>query len=255
MGLKTLLSQQGIIEQDSEYKIIEKFDSDNYSQQPDSIITPMLFPPAGIGEFNSIENSCDISFSSPVPSDRNVKELLDPTFIKFFEDELTRANLPGSDYYDFRKLLIKTEQKMSMKGISAPDIILQTVLLSFEVQNVTASKLISTAQQYKDILKQKKDDFLNGALIEKNNQLQKRQNVIHSHNEAISKIEQQLQQLQMLKLQLEESLNKEKTQIELSKTIGKDVIEKIEKAEMQIGLSYDFMESSIDADISKLKNN
>ena len=108
------------------------------------------------------------------------KNSLIPTFVKFFEDELGKANLPGPDYFEFRQLLVKTQQKMAAKGIAAPEVVLQAVLMSFEAQDISPAKLIEAASHYKDVIKQKNDDFLKGAAAEKNNQLQKRQSVLAS---------------------------------------------------------------------------
>ena len=178
----------------------------------------------------------------------------DPTFIKFFEDELVKANLPGPDYFEFRQLLIKTQQKMATKGMAAPEVVLQAVLMSFEAQDITPAKLVDAAHHYKDVIQQKNDDFLKGASTEKNNQLQKRQNVLQTHDDNIKKIQQQLQQLELQRQQLENSLNKEKTQMEVDKTLGQEGIEKIEKAERLIAAAHSYIQSSIDNDIKRLQS-
>jgi len=62
---------------------------------------------------------------------------------------------------------------MAAKGVAAPEVVLQAVLMSFEAQDISPAKLIDAARHYKDIITQKNDDFLKGAASEKNNQLQK----------------------------------------------------------------------------------
>ncbi|MDB5210620.1 MAG: hypothetical protein JWQ30_1447 [Sediminibacterium sp.] len=253
MGLKSFLQQQGFIEDDPADKIKEKGGGENNSQQAASTVPPTFFPFAGIGETPAATAASDPSFVSPLQTGGGARETADPIFIKFFEDELVKANLPGPDYFEFRQLLIKTQQKMASKGMVAPEVVLQAVMMSFEAQDVPPVKLIEAAKQYKDLLKQKNDDFLKGANAEKNNQLQKRQSVLQSHNDAVQKIQQQLQQLELQKQQLEQSMNKEKTQMEVSKTLGKEGIEKIEKAEKMIALAHDYIQSTIDADIKRLQ--
>src|SRR5437773_2214237 len=80
---------------------------------------------------------------------------------------------------------IKKQQKMAAKGIVAPEVVLQTVIMSFDAQDISSEKLIDAAKHYKDVLKEKNDNFLKGALAEKNNQLQKRQAALQLHEENI----------------------------------------------------------------------
>ena len=142
---------------------------------------------------------------------------------------------------------------MADKGVVAPEVVLQAVLTSFEAQDISSVKLVEAARHYKELLKQKNEDFLKGATAEKNNQLQKRQAVLQGHEENIKKIQQQLQQLEQQKKQLEEAVSKEKTQQDVNKTLGQEGIEKIEKASRLIALAHDYMQSAIDTDIKRLQ--
>ena len=205
----------------------------------------------------ALQGQSDPSFVTPL--EESTKEYksdnvqVDQTFIKFFEDELAKANMPGPDYFEFRQLLVKTQQKMTAKGGSSPEVVLQAVLMSFEAQDISPAKLIDAARHYKDVLKQKNDDFITGAEKEKSNQLQKRQTVIQAHNDSVRKIQQQLQQLEVQKQQLTDSLNREKTQMDVDRSLGQEGIDKIEKAEKLINLAHDYMQSTIDRDINRLQ--
>jgi hypothetical protein len=245
MGLKDFLKQQGFIE-----------DSDKTAAASKKDVAPAFFPvnssPLGSVQSSSVDDPSFV-IASPVQQ-QSTGTQLDPTFIKFFEDEMVKANLPGPDYFEFRQQLTKTQQKMSSKGGASPELVLQAVLMSFEAQNITSANLIETAQHYKVAMQQKNDDFLKGAEAEKNNQLQKRQAVLQSHTDNIQKIQQQLQQLEIQKQQLNDTLNKEKTQLDVDKTLGKEGIAKIEKAEQLIGSAYTYIQASIDADIKRLQN-
>jgi hypothetical protein len=252
MGFIDFLKQKGFIEDGPGNKDKGK------ANQPDATqvsgVAPTYFPLTDIGGVGSSASvQSEPSFVTPLQQNTNQREQLDPAFIKFFEDELVKANLTGPDYFEFRQMLLKTQQKMTAKGVAAPEVVLQAVLMSFEAQEVSPGKLIETARQYKDMLRQKNNDFLKGAAAEKNNQLQKRQQVLETHNGNIQKIQQQLQQVELQKKQLDEAMNREKTQLEVSKTLGKEGIEKIEKAERLISLAHDYMQSSIDADIKRLQ--
>jgi hypothetical protein len=259
MGLKNFLIQKGFIEDEPGGKIKEHGDNSNVQQQASPDVAPTFFPlhstenvTANAASPNEI--SPDPSFVAPLPQNTSGQEQPDPTFVKFFEDELVKANLPGPDYFEFRQQLIKTQQKMTAKGIAAPEVVLQAVLMNFESQEIPPAKLIEAARQYKVLIKQKNDDFLKGASAERNNQLQKRQNVLQSHNDAVKKIQEQLRQLELQKQQLDQSMNKEKTQLEINKTLGKEAIEKIEKAEQLITLAHNYIQSTIDNDIKRLQS-
>jgi hypothetical protein len=259
MGLINFLKQQGFIEDGPKDKIKENSDNSDAAQEPVSDVVPTFFPlhsplNATTASASSGATSSDPVFVAPLHQNTYQKEQLDPTFVKFFEDELVKANLTGPDYFEFRQQLIKTQQKMAAKGVAAPEVVLQAVLMSFEAQEISPASLIEAARHYKGILKQKNDDFLKGASSEKNNQLLKRQNVLQSHDGTIKKIQQQLQQLELQKQQLVESMNKEKTQSEVDKSLGKEAIEKIEKAERLISLAHDYIQSSIDNDITRLQS-
>jgi hypothetical protein len=256
MGLKSFLKQKGFIEDGPDDKADKKVANKESSAETTNNVPPVYFPvTTNTQETENSLESADPSFvvtSSPQASTTKVQ--IDPSFIKFFEDELVKSNLPGPDYFEFRQLLIKTQQKMAAKGNAAPEVVLQAVLMSFEAQDIPPVKLIEAARHYKEVLKQKNDDFLKGAAAEKNNQLQKRQGVMQAHNDTIQKIQQQIQQLELQKKQLQESMDKEKTQMEVDKTLGKEGIEKIERAERLISLAHDYMQSQIDTDINRLQS-
>ncbi len=251
MGLKDFLKQQGFIADDPGAKK-EKVDNTRTAPPP---VTPVYFPVSPATEGGTKPTGSDPSFVTPLHQAASAStEQLDPSFIKFFEDELSKANLPGPDYFEFRQQLVKTQQKMAAKGMVAPDVVLQAVLTNFETQDITPAKLAEAANHYKGILTQKKDDFLKGAASEKNNQLQKRQTVLQQHEDSIKKIQQQLQQLELQKLQLEEAMTKEKTQLEADKTMGKEGITKIERAEQLIAAAHSYMLAAIDSDIKRLQS-
>lgn len=259
MGLKSFLKEKGFIEDGPDDKPRSKGAEKENAKEQVSDATPAYFPvtPSAAESANAASSKDGDDPSFVVASSQQTtaaKVQIDPSFIKFFEDELAKSNLPGPDYFEFRQLLLKTQQKMATKGMTAPEVVLQAVLTSFEAQDIPRSKLIDAAKHYKDVLKKKSEDFIKGAETEKNNQLQKRQTVLQSHNDTIQKIQQQLQQLEQQRKLLEETMNKEKTQMEVDKTLGKEGIEKIERAERLIAVAHDYMQSTIDADIRQLQS-
>jgi len=252
MGLKSFLQQQGFIANEPGDK---KTGNAGTPPATASSVTPMYFPVTPAASQTGGATGGDPSFVTPLQqAATNLNEQPDATFVKFFEDELVKANLPGPDYFEFRQLLVKTQQKMAAKGVVAPEVVLQAVMMSFEAQDVSPVKLADAAKHYKDVLKQRNDDFLKGAASEKNNQLQKRQDVLKAHDENIKKLQLQLQQLELQKQQLEDAMNKEKMQMDTDKSLGREGIEKIEKAERLISQAHSFMQSSIDTDIKRLQS-
>ena len=261
MGLKSFLVQQGFIKEepaDIKMPAAESSSAPAPVKSAPAPVEPTYFPVTPVAQTAA---ATDPSFVSPLQQQATAPSFTasfgdqpDPAFVKFFEDELAKQNLPGPDYFEFRQLLIKMQQRMSAKGMATPEVVLQAVLTSFETQEITPAKLLQTAQHYKDAIREKKDEFIKGAEAEKNNQLQKRQGALQAHNDAIAKMQQQLQQLEMQKKQLEDALNKEKTQLDIDKSFGKEAIEKIEKAQRSISLAHDFMQGAVDADIKRLQS-
>lgn len=255
MGLKDFLKKQGFIQDDAAGSTEDEKRNRQGTHAAAKSESPVFFP---IQQNSDVPESppggADPSFVAPLQKASVKSTKPDANFVKFFEDELVKANLEGPDYFEFRQQLIKTQQKMSAKGLVASDVILQAVITSFEAQGVTADKLVQAAQHYKEVIKDKNDEFIKGAETEKNNQLQKRQSVLQQHTDNIQKLQQQIQQLDLQKQQLTESLDKEKTQLEVNKTLGQEGIEKIDKAERLIGVAYEYMKSTIDDDIKKLNS-
>ncbi|HLP52721.1 MAG TPA: hypothetical protein VK154_17655 [Chitinophagales bacterium] len=252
MGLKDFLIKQGFITEKEGVNTPDA-ENDTKQQQTTDPVTPTFFPLQGD---NTTTNSGQVSepaFVAPIKNNPGSVQL-DPSFVKFFEDELVKSNLPGPDYFEFRQLLNKTKQKMEGKGMASDDLILHTVLMSFEAQDVSGAKLVEAARKYKEIIRKKNDDFLAGAANEKNSQLQKRQAALQTREANIQKIQSQLVQLENQKRQLEDALAKEKTQSEVDKTLGKEGIAKIERAEQMINLAHAYIQGTIDADIQRLQS-
>jgi hypothetical protein len=245
MSIKTFLQEKGFIEKDKTGDIKK---NENVNTMPSSQVEPTYFPIHDSGAAVSVSSS-----KGQVASATSSSESLDQAFIKFFEDELSRVNLPGPDYFEFRKQMIAMNEKIGRKGTPA-EVILQAVLTSFEAQNVSAANLIETAKRYKDALEKKKTDFLNGAGAEKDKQLKKRQEALQAHQDNLNQMQTQLLQLQNQINQLQDMMKREQTQMEVDKTLGKEGIEKIERAEKQISLAYEYMAASINSDIVQLQS-
>ena len=256
MSLKSFLQEKGFIEKETDKK--ETNTGTAVSQQAPTESVPPTYFPIGNQDDPVKGTNPQPSYVVPLETSRpaataSQQAKIDEAFIKFYEDELTKANLPGPDYFEFRKQMQTMHQKMANKGASA-DVILQAVLTSFEAQNVPPSKLVEAAKHYKEILGNKKDDFLKGANAEKDKQLQNRQNALQTHQANMAQMQNQLVQLQKQIDQLQNDIKKEQTQMEVDKTLGKEGIEKIERAASQITMAHDYMIAAIDSDIRQLQS-
>lgn len=239
MSLKTFLQEKGFIEKDKAED--QKENVSNASNQ----VAPTYFP---LNDINSSTGTTPTNKAAALTA-----ETIDPAFIKFFEDELSRVNFSGPDYFEFRKQMNAMHQKIGSKG-TPPEVILQAVLTSFEAMNISTSNLIDTAKQYKDALDKKKTEFLKGADAEKDKQLKKRQDALQTHQDNLNQMQTQLLQLQNQMNQLQDMIKREQTQTEVDKTLGKEGIEKIDRAEKQITMAFEFIVNSIDADIKQLQS-
>ena len=248
MSLKSFLQEKGYIQSESGSGEVSKTVTQNGgSESPAPVYFPLTesqpYQDVPVTKFG-IQN--DIAQPESLSSPR-----IDDAFIKFFEDELLKANLPGPDYFEFRKQMITMHQKMTNKGASE-EVILQAVLASFDAQGVAPSTLIEAAKTYRQIITAKKDEFLKGASSEKENQLKIRQNAFRTHQDNLNQMQNQLLILQRQIDKLNDDIAKEQAKGELDKNLGKTGIEKIEKAEKQIVFAYNHMLTSIDADIERL---
>jgi hypothetical protein len=259
MSLKSFLQEKGFIEKEPVKQEAGINTGNEQSAAPQA--TPESVPPTYFpihSQDNPLTNTPRTSYIPPPETTRTTTApssatKIDDAFIKFYEDELVKANLPGPDYFEFRKQMQTMHQKMANKGAS-DEVILQAVLTSFEAQNVPPSKLVEDARHYKEVLGNKKDDFLKGANAEKDKQLQNRQNALQTHQANLADMQNQLVQLQKQMEQLQNGIRKEQTQMEVDRTLGKEGIEKIEKAVSQITLAHDYMIAAIDKDIRQLQS-
>ncbi len=255
MSLKSFLQEKGYIEKEADKKEANK-DAPVSQPAPAASVPPTYFPIHGQDDAAAGASSGPsyvVPLETSRPANVSGQAKIDEAFIKFYEDELAKANLPGPDYFEFRKQMQTMHQKMANKGASA-EVILQAVLTSFEAQNVPPSKLVEAAKHYKEVLGNKKDDFIKGAGAEKDKQLQNRQNALQSHQANMAQMQNQLVQLQKQTDQLQNEIKKEQTQMEVDKTLGKEGIEKIDRAVNQITLAHDYMIAAIDSDIRQLQS-
>jgi predicted phage tail protein len=116
---------------------------------------------------------------------------LDVKSVEFLTNALEKNNLPGFDYLEF-KLSLARLQEMNLPEETA----FKSAYATASTVGLTKDKLVTTAQHYKQVLVNEKEQF-DKAL---NNQLQKR---VKSKQQEVGKLKTQIQawKAQMEKLQ------------------------------------------------------
>lgn len=117
---------------------------------------------------------------------QNLKEIfggmigLDAKSVEFLTQALERNNLPGFDYLEF-KLSLERLASMNIPEETA----FKSAFATASTVGLTKDKLITTAQHYKQVLIQEKEQFD----LALNNQLQKR---VNSKRQEIEKLKTQI---------------------------------------------------------------
>ena len=175
--------------------------------------------------------------------------LLDPDFVHTLEEEITKQNLPGQDYFEFRQVMVKTQAKF--QGKIPPD---QVLSISLDAFGVPAPTLIANAQFYKDKVLSKVDDFIKGGDNAKAELQSTKQGLISGHENSIRNIEAQLQQLEAHKAKLIDDMSKIKIQLENDKNSGAESIEIIQNSHNKMLVARDYVIQSIENDIHNLQS-
>lgn len=227
-----------------------------FEEEENKTTTPatQIFAAAPTIPATNLQNSIQPAFVVQ-SSLANQSAAVNEEYLKFLENEMSKAKKQDMDYYDFRSLLSKTQAKMAAKGVTSTDVILQAVFITFEAQGITAPQLIQSANSYRELIKSKTKEFIQSGEQEKAQQLQQRES---ASQESVTKIQQLQSQIQDLhqKIQLlSEQLQKEQTQIELNKNLGQEAIDKIERASNAMKIAEEYMIFSIEKDINLLSAN
>jgi uncharacterized protein YoxC len=173
-------------------------------------------------------------------------------FIKFFEDAMKEANLPGEDYYEFRVQLSKMRERMGSR--TSEDALLESVLINFEAKNVFPKDLIGHAEHYLKALAAKKDAFVKEAEAEK---IKIRQDREAQVNKTLSDIESKKQRMQQLSKEIENlqlSIDQQNNSVEVTKSSIEEAVQKITNSQEELGIAHSYMSSNISSEINMLSS-
>lgn len=171
-------------------------------------------------------------------------------FLKFFEDAMREANLPGDDYYEFRIQLSKMRERMGNR--TSEDALLESVLINFEAKNIYPKDLIAFADHYLQALTSKKDQFINEAGNEKVNIQQQREGQIV---QAQKDIDAKLQRIEQMKHEIEglqAAVAQQNNSMEVTRSSIKEATQKIDDSQVELQTAFDFMATGIRGEIKIL---
>ena len=167
---------------------------------------------------------------------------LDKKSVSFLLKAIEENNLPGFDYLEF-KLALNGLKEMNMDATTA----IKSAFTTGSTVGLTKSKLINSAEHYKKVLMQEKQQFDNALQNQmaqrvhgKKEQKEKLTNKIRSYKAKIAELEAEI-------LKYQDKLNNADNEINAAKSKIEDTQEKFENT------FRDFV-SQIDGDIQKLKD-
>lgn len=155
-------------------------------------------------------------------------------FRDHFEKLFVEANIPGPDYYEFTKMI------EVMRGVPDEEVRYITAFAGLTVQGLDKEKLLSTADQYIQLLKTDAANFHNTVDAALREKVHEKKTVINEKADRIQQLTQEINQLQQELQQLQQEVQENEEKIEansggyaaeseaLQQRIGAD-IEKIKR--------------------------
>jgi len=144
---------------------------------------------------------------------------LDPKSIDFLTNALAKSNLPGFDYLEFKLAMTKLSE-MQMDESTA----IKSAFATAQTVGLTKTKLIDTANHYKNVLQKEHDQF--GQALEnqiqkkvagKQKEVEKLKAQINKHMEKINQLQAQVDQYQATIDGADQEIMEAKSKIETTK--------------------------------------
>lgn len=140
-------------------------------------------------------------------------------FEKHFERMFDQANLPGPDYYEFWKMTETLEAHIKDERAR-----LSATYASLAIQGLTKEKLIESANKYKDLIQQDKNQFEKVAtekgekdIGEKRRELKQLEESIVKHSEMIQKLSKEISDSQIAMGKLKATIAEEEGKLASNK--------------------------------------
>ena len=165
---------------------------------------------------------------------------LDSKSMDFLTQALSRNNLPGFDYLEFKQSL-SALAAMSMDEETA----FRSAFATAATVGLTKEKLMKTAQHYKQVLDQEKTQF-DQAL-----QRQMEQRVASKRSE-VEKLKKQIEEYRIKIHQLEEKIQKSQTTVDQADGKIQEDLDKIEQTKSNFEHTFQSVKNQIDKDIDNI---
>lgn len=167
-------------------------------------------------------------------------EGMDERSLEFLSTAIEQSNLPGFDYFEFKKA---TKALLQLNSDEAAAF--KNAFTTAAVMGLTKEKLLETAAYYRNLLEKEKEKF-NAALA---NQTAAK---VTAKEEEIKRLLDQIERHKAEIVRLQEEMAAYRTQIEASETAVKTESEKISKASDGFARTHTAMLLQMDKDIENI---
>lgn len=165
---------------------------------------------------------------------------LDERSIEFLTAALSKNNLPGFDYLEFKQSLSALES-MDMEEQTA----FKSAFATAATMGLTKAKLLKTAEHYKMVLDKEKNQF--DAALQKQMQ-QKVENKRKEIQTLIQKVEEYKKKIE----ELQEKIQRSQSTIDNADANIQDALDKIEGTRESFEFTFQSIQNQIDKDIENI---
>ena len=141
-------------------------------------------------------------------------------FAKHFSDLFDQANLPGPDYYEFSKMMVKLETSVPDENTR-----MAAVYAALQMQGLEKDKIIESAKHYCTILESDKNAFEKAAADKASSDVEDRkrkigqlENKVAQNNEMIQKLTVEIKEAQSQIASLQDDISQEDAKIAANKS-------------------------------------
>lgn len=165
---------------------------------------------------------------------------LDERSLEFLATAMEKNNLPGFDYFEFKRAVF-TLQQMKLDEATA----FKSAFTTAATLGITKEKLVETAGYYRNLLQKEKEQF-DQALQQQN------QSKITAREQEIARLRDQIERHKAEIVRLQDEIAGYLNQVEQNETTLKTDREKLEKARDNYQRTHNAVLTQIDQDIENM---
>lgn len=132
---------------------------------------------------------------------------IDPKIQLHFDELMNKANLPGPDYYEFRKAVKESN------SIIPENILYQTIYNTFKSLGINKNLLLSSIDEYIKIIGNDKNDFDKTISELEKNEIANKQKQIESNKAKIEQLQKSINELNQSNIQIQNEINESSIKI------------------------------------------